>query len=79
MWTMMDYKTVMQAIQGGFLSFKTQIEYDCKEEKSRTGAFSVFSGNMGSGQMIYSTDGPSKWSPVEPESAGEAVFKIACG
>lgn len=53
---------------------------DCKEEKSRTLAFSWFSGQMGNGKVVYS-DGNvrAEWEPIEPGSFGELQWKVACG
>jgi hypothetical protein len=81
MWDLKDYKTVRKSATGkSYLSDKGQEEYDCKEEKSRILAFTWFDGKMGSGEVVY-TDGDAggKWLPIEPESAGTIVWKIACG
>ena len=80
MWGLRDYKTVQTVADNSFLSSKQQSEYDCKEEKKRILAFTWFSAQMGSGNVVYNTSETSmKWSPIEPESAAETQWKIACG
>ena len=80
MWDLADFKTV-ETVPGYFhLSSKAQSEYDCKEEKSRTLAFTWFSAQMGSGNVVYNTSETSmKWEPIALGSIGETLWKIACG
>jgi hypothetical protein len=79
MWELRDYKAVQKSNFGSFLSAKVQQEYDCREEKSRLLAFTWFSEQMGNGTVVYSDNDPYKWSPIQPESMNEALWKIACG
>ena len=81
MWDLKDYLTVQKSATGfSYLSDKAQQEYDCKEEKSRLLAFTDFSGQMGNGNVVYSNGNVrDEWSPIQPESVGEAKWKIACG
>ena len=62
-----------------YLSEKSQSEFDCKEEKVRILAFTWFDGRMGRGKVVVSDSDLGKWSPIEPGSIGEALWKIACG
>ena len=79
MWDLTDYKTVRTVAGVSMLSRKNQSEYDCKEEKLRALAFSNFSGQMGRGTAVYLANDPDKWEPIQPESVGEVLWKIACG
>jgi len=80
MWSLKDLKTLRKIGDGeSYLSDKGQHEYDCKEEKMRLLAFTYFSGQMGSGKVVLSDSDPGKWSPIEPGSVAEALWKIACG
>ena len=82
MWDLADYKTVQTSPSTGvsYFSDKGQREYDCKEEKRRLLAFTWFDGKMGSGKVVHNTSETSmKWSPLQPGSIGEALWKIACG
>jgi len=79
MWLLEDYKTIQTVDGKSFLSDKVQREYDCAEEQQRLLAFYWFSGQMGSGAVVYSNTDPSKWAPVMPGSVGQALWKTACG
>ena len=78
MWDLKDYKTVRTVAGDSYLSDKAQQEYDCKEEKKRVLAFTNFSGQMGSGKVVYSDNDPGKWVPIYPGSNGEMLWEIAC-
>ncbi len=79
MWQLHDHESAKAGNER--LSIKTQKEYDCNEEKIRIRARTIFNGNMGTGEVVYSSGDrkPSKWRPVEPGSSGEVFWKIACG
>lgn len=93
MWHLFDYKFAQQAGGVNYLSETTQNEYDCKIKKTRTFVSFVFDGNMGYGNIVISQkDGkivlPNKeftdynyknWSSFGQGSAGELLWKIACG
>ncbi len=52
MWSLGDFKTVKEFSGIEFLSSKYQKEYDCKQEQMRMLAFTLFSANMGEGQVV---------------------------
>ena len=80
MWDLRDYKTVRTNAGYSYLSSKTQWEYDCKEEKKRQLAFSLFDGQMGSGKVVFTHGNVrDEWSPIQPESVSEMLWKVACG
>ncbi len=84
MWSMMDFKTALEFNSGSYhmstLSFKKLKEYDCKEKKSRKLSYSMFSGNMGGGEVNYSESvSDKKWEPVPTESIDEIQWEFACG
>ncbi len=84
MWHLTDLKSASAAFDGKpYLSDKGQDEYDCKKNLSRTLAFSLHSKNMGKGETVYSESNPLKrgpvpWDRVEPSTAAELMWKIAC-
>ena len=78
MWDLTEEETVQNFSGGSYLSGVYQLEYDCKEERSRILAFSWFSGKMGNGKVVYSNSDPGKWFPIQPGSFGESLWKIAC-
>lgn len=84
MWSLYDYKTVQTMEGDSFLSRKVEGEYDCTEEIRRMIGVTVFSGNMGSGKVVYmmnsSIDSTSKrWAPVRSTGvAARSQWEIAC-
>jgi hypothetical protein len=78
MWSLNDYKTIQTMGSTSYLSYKVQTEYDCAEERFRTLASTFFSGNMGSGVVVYSISNESKWLLVEPGSLGQSEWEVAC-
>jgi hypothetical protein len=78
MWQFYDYKTVQTVGGVRFLSAKEQWEFDCAEERSRVLALKEFSGNMGSGTVVYTNSEVGKWISVMPGSIGQSVWKFAC-
>jgi hypothetical protein len=78
-WEMMDFNTIQTAGNNSFLSVKMQKEYDCADDRFRILAVTEFSGKMGRGNVVYSKDDwNQKWSAVQPESIGQALWEIAC-
>jgi len=78
MWQLYDYKTVRTVAGDSFLSFQRQNEYDCTEERTRMLAYTWFSGNMGSGKVVYRTADEQKWEPVIPRSIDRSLWRVAC-
>ena len=78
MWSLNDYKTKQRMGSISYLSYKVQTEYDCAEERIRKLASTFFSGNMGSGDVVYSITKEGKWQQVEPGSLGQSEWDVAC-
>jgi hypothetical protein len=78
MWSLHDYKTLQTMGSTSYLSYKVQTEYDCAEEQIRKLASTFFSGNMGSGDVVYSVSKEGKWQRVEPGSLGQSEWDVAC-
>ena len=81
MWWLDDFKKADTAANGkAYMSMKGQDEFDCKREQSRQLNFSFYAEHMGAGEMVYNeTLKHPKWYPVSPGSAGDTLWKIACG
>jgi len=79
MWILIDLKTARKVDDRVYLSVKSQNQYDCKEERSRTLAESYFSGHMANGEVVVIESTEGIWQPVGLESLGEALLKLACG
>jgi len=78
MWQLYDYKTVQTVAGDSLLSFKRYNEYDCADERTRMLAYTWFSGNMGTGHVVYSTPDEQQWEPVVQGSINRALWRVAC-
>ena len=77
-WHLNDFKTV-QIVKGNlYLSIKAQHQYNCTENRERILALTKFSGNMGSGKVVYKDSNKGKWRPVAPGSVSHDLGKLAC-
>jgi hypothetical protein len=77
-WHLNDFKTV-QIVNGiSYLSVKAQHEYDCTKDRERIIALMKFSGNMGSGKVVFKDSNKRKWRPVTPGSVSHDLGEIAC-
>jgi len=81
MWSLDDALNKVDYVAGvkPFMSTKEQVEYDCKEEQSRTLYIYFHSGNMGGGEVVYVQSDIGEWTPVAPGSIGNTLLRIACG
>ena len=80
MWVIHDYKSP-QKHSGNppFLSERELNEYDCVEVRYRILALTIFSGNMGSGQVNFNHQyDDSKWVDIPPGTVNMALWKAAC-
>ena len=80
MWHLLDYMNT-RGIEGfkPYISVKVQDEYDCKQERTRTLAISLHSGNMGEGEVLGTSTAPGNWRPVPPDTLVETLREFACG
>lgn len=62
----------------GEMSRRTRAEYDCKEERFRSLAFSYHSEPMAGGETLRSKDGVGTWSAIPPGSVAANILKIVC-
>ena len=74
-----DYNSVQENVGETYLSAKSQNEYDCTEEQERILYYSWHSENMGKGDVVHAMKNLQlDWSPVAPDSVGEAIWEFAC-
>ena len=78
MWQLYDYKTVRTVAGDSLLSMKRFNEYDCTEERTRMLGYTWFSGNMGNGNVVYSTTEQLAWELVVPRTINRTLWKVAC-
>jgi surface-adhesin protein E len=79
LWQLYDYKAVQTVGSDAFLSSKAQRQFDCVKQRTRLLAFTHFTGNMGSGNRVFSDLDESEWRPVASGSVGQSMWKVACG
>ena len=78
MWHLFDFKTVQTLAGIPHLSLMQQYEYDCAEDFIRELAVRAFSGNMGGGDLVYSSSDEGKWRPVSSGSIAMTLGKGVC-
>jgi hypothetical protein len=75
-WDVTDLKK--KSAGDNYLSSKSQHEYDCKEKKSRILSYSTYSGNMATGNVIYTSSFVRDWLPVKSGGLVEDLWNKAC-
>ena len=78
LWVLFDYKTIQSIVGGPWLSSKAQRQFDCAENRIRLLGYMTFTGNMGSGEPVFSNSLESKWEPILPESLDSTLSEFAC-
>jgi hypothetical protein len=83
MWDMFDLKEPQKIDGKKYFSMTEQIEYDCKEKRSKVIESSYYDGNMGRGTITHGYSifdiEREKWSTILPGSLVEVGFlEIAC-
>jgi Surface-adhesin protein E len=78
-WVLIDAKTPHETIEGVlFLSSRTLHQYDCGKERFRFLMFALFSGNMGSGQMVHSNLYLLEWESVPRKGTARRLLSMVC-
>ncbi len=79
MWVLHDYNSRHVYLKWSYWSQRTLSEYDCRERRAQTLAYSFHAGQMGGGDVILNGALPAGlWAPVPPGSVVEKFWKIAC-
>lgn len=78
-WVMYDNTSPTDFNGRRYLSSKIKQRFDCASERVATLAFVFYAGNMGTGEVIYTTSVNNvNWDHVVPGSVGETLYKAAC-
>ena len=75
-WQLMDLKKPSKT---GVLSRRALIEYDCKDKRRRTLAFSSHVERMAEGKPKFASATATQWQPVAGDTVAETVFQRLCG
>lgn len=78
LWALFDYVAIQSIVGGPWLSSKTRREYDCVTERVRLVGYMTFTGNMGTGEAVYTNSGQSAWEPIAPNSVDRSLWAVAC-
>jgi Surface-adhesin protein E len=78
LWALFDYMTIQSIVGGPWLSSKTRRQYDCVQERVQLLGYMTFTGNMGSGEAVYSNSEQSTWEPMAPDGIDRELWEIAC-
>jgi hypothetical protein len=80
LWALMDFKTTQIVPKPPHMSVKSKREFGCTKEYMRVLAITVFSGNMASGKVVFSSsDFNDQGNLFEPPSVAQRLWKFACG
>jgi hypothetical protein len=63
----------------GLYSTAVLREYDCEERRVRLMSSIDFSGHMGAGTPVSTSDTPRRWEAVVAGGIDEAYWQVACG
>lgn len=80
-WELMDFETPreLDGATGRYLSSKLQMEFDCNHRQSRILSLYMYTGIMGTEDIIYSANFPSApWKPVITGSVEKELWNSAC-
>lgn len=79
MWNLIDYgKNQAPETAKPIFSSNTDVEYDCQQKRVRSLFYSVHSGKMASGELVFLSSDVGDWRPVSPGSVEEVLWNIAC-
>jgi hypothetical protein len=79
LWALFDYKTIQSIVGGPWLSSKAQRQFNCAENRIRLLGYMTFTGNMGSGEPVFSNSDVSRWEPIASDSIDQKLSEVACG
>lgn len=80
LWALDDMASPVEMSDGEYRSSMTQIEFDCKNDRTRTLSGAFYSGSMGEGATVFlfSENEKGEWRSVIPDSVGQSQFNYAC-
>ena len=91
MLSLLNFKTALKYNNDRYLSVTSRVEYNCEEKTDLALDFSFYSGNMKTGDVVFSTtikdvkdetgetdEDETKSISISPGTINETLFKIAC-
>lgn len=77
-WALFDFPQPITDSGPAFQSVKSQEEYDCAQQLTKSLYIIYYSGPMGSGSAVRTETGDGKWKPAPPNSPGQLLLRTAC-
>lgn len=86
-WTLFDFMATHQLSSGEkYLSYRQQLEFNCKTKQMKILSYIVSAENMGKGKTVLMDDAPfdsiddlpSEWEPDAPLRMQNVLSQIAC-
>jgi surface-adhesin protein E len=78
-WVLLDAITARETLEGSsFLSSRVLHQYDCGKKRFRFLAFALFSGKMGTGQLVATEHYPFEWERVPPKGSAHRLLELVC-
>jgi hypothetical protein len=73
-----DLTNLSNRNKNGVMSYRSQNEYDCKQERLRNLALSTHSKLMAGGEVLVTGGGENNWTAIPPGTILEKLLKIVC-
>jgi hypothetical protein len=80
-WEVRNFKAGHEFCQPGWgcsASFRTLLEFDCRERRYRELAVSTHAGTGGQGRVIFQDNQPNQWAYIPPGTVAETTMSTAC-
>lgn len=77
-WVMFDFFQPQPNVRFTANSYLDYIEYDCKEERSKSLKQVMYSGNQGNGTAEEINVSNAQWSYITPSTASEKIMRFVC-
>jgi len=78
LWALFDYRTIQSIVGGPWLSSKARRAFDCTANRIRLLGYMTFTGNMASGEAVFSNSNESQWEPIAPDSIDRKLLEVVC-
>ena len=79
-WVLYDFPELQKMTKRrSYSSVRAREQFDCKEERMRTLAWSYFKGNMAQQEVVLSESNElGEWQPITPSSIDESLWEWVC-
>ncbi|HKY71897.1 MAG TPA: surface-adhesin E family protein [Nitrospira sp.] len=78
-WVLLDAITAHETLEGSsFLSSRTLHQYDCAKKRFRFLAFALFSGKMGTGQLVATDHYLFGWERIPSKGSTHRLLELVC-